>query len=322
MNVAMCNSARAGAILLCAVVMACAPAQPPPTRSVVRFTIGTPGGGIHALGEALVREYRASFPDIDFEVHERTAAVSNVTAVARGDADFTFAYADVVYTAFVGDGRRNELPADRIRGVAVLQLAPIHLVVGPQVAARSIRDLSGLRVGLGQALSSTQLEAETLLDAHGVDRSRTQLQSLPFDEAAERLSRGTLDAFFLTASYPAESVRRAISGGAVLLPLDGPVIDALRRKSPFLHPTVIAAGTYPGQRSAVHTVGVHNMLVCRRDLDEGLVHELTRRFFEVLPSLVPEQDSLRLVDLHEAPATTIPLHAGAARYYRERELGR
>jgi TRAP-type uncharacterized transport system substrate-binding protein len=31
---------------------------------------------------------------------------------------------------------------------------------------------------------------------------------------------------------------------------------------------------------------------------------------------------LRLVDLQQAPATPIPLHPGAARYYRERELAR
>jgi TRAP transporter TAXI family solute receptor len=110
--------------------------------------------------------------------------------------------------------------------------------------------------------------------------------------------------------------------GAVLLPLEGPAIDAVRRESIFLHPTVIPEGTYPGQHGPIHTVGVHNLLVCRRDLDEGLVYRLTRRLFEVLPSLVQQQDSLRLVDLQQAPATPIPLHPGAARYYRERELAR
>ena len=289
----------------------------------MRFIIGTPGGGIYPLAAALAREYQASFPDLDIVVNERTAAVNNITTVALGNADLAFGYADVVYAAFVGDARHSEHPpSDQIRGLMMLQLAPIHLVVGPHVAVRSIRDLTGLRVGVGQPLSSTQLEAEILLDAHHVDRSRMRLESLPFDVAAERLSRGALDAFFIAASYPAESVRQAMSDGATLLPLDGPVIESLRRESLFLHPTVIPAGTYPGQRVTVHTLGVHNVLVGHRDLDEDLVYKLTRRFFEVLPSLVAQQDSLRLVDLQQAPATPIPLHVGAARYYRERELAR
>ena len=319
----MSSSLRRWPIVFCAVALACAPAQPAPKRTLVRFTIGTPGGGIYPLAAALAREYQASFPDLDIVVNERTAAVNNITTVARGDADLAFGYADVVYAAFVGDAQHSERsPSDQIRGMMMLQLAPIHLVVGPHVAARSIRDLTGLRVGIGQPLSSTQLEAEILLDAHHVDRSRMRLESLPYDVAAERLSRGTLDAFFIAASYPAESVRQATSHGAVLLPLDGPVVDSLRRESLFLHPTVVPAGTYPGQHAAVHTLGIHNVLVSRRDLDEELVYELTRRFFEVLPSLLPEQDSLRLVDLQQAPATPIPLHGGAARYYRERELAR
>ncbi len=323
MIVAMCNSlARAAVLLLALIASACSTPSPPSKPRTVRFTIGTPGGGIYALGQALAADYRASFPQLQLEVHERTAAVSNVSAVARGDADLTFAYADVAYTAFVGDARRGVPSNDQIRGIAVLQLAPIHLVVGPHATVRSIPDLAGLRVGLGQPFSSTQLEAEILLGAHGMDRSSVRVESLAFDEAAERLVTGTLDAFFLTASYPAESVRRATSRGATLLSIQGPVIEHLRRGSPFLHPTVIGAGTYPGQTGPIHTVGVHNLLVCRRDLDEGLVHDLTRRFFEALPSLLPMQDSLRLVDLHQAPATPIPLHPGAARYYRERELAR
>ena len=178
----MSSSLRRWPVVVCAVALACAPAQPAPKRSLVRFIIGTPGGGIYPLAAALAREYQASFPDLDIVVNERTAAVNNITTVALGNADLAFGYADVVYAAFVGDAQHSEHPpSDQIRGLMMLQLAPIHLVVGPHVAVRSIRDLTGLRVGVGQPLSSTQLEAEILLDAHHVDRSRMRLESLPFD---------------------------------------------------------------------------------------------------------------------------------------------
>jgi TRAP-type uncharacterized transport system substrate-binding protein len=47
---------------------------------------------------------------------------------------------------------------------------------------------------------------------------------------------------------------------------------------------------------------------------------LTKRFFDVLPSLPSSPDVLGFIDLDQAPATPIPLHEGAARYYREREI--
>jgi TRAP transporter TAXI family solute receptor len=96
----------------------------------------------------------------------------------------------------------------------------------------------------------------------------------------------------------------------------------LRQAYPFFSRAVIPSGTYPGQGKAVRTIGVDSLLVCRADLSEALVHDLTQRLFEILPLLSSSQQSLGPIDLDRAPATPIPLHAGAARYYRERELSR
>jgi len=38
--------------------------------------------------------------------------------------------------------------------------------------------------------------------------------------------------------------------------------------------------------------------------------------------MLPSLSMLALMDVDQAPATPIPLHDGAARYYRERELSR
>ena len=126
---------------------------------------------------------------------------------------------------------------------------------------------------------------------------------------------------FDTAIYPAASVTRGHSRPApACMPLAGPPIERLRHEYPFLRVTVIPRDTYPGGATTIRTIGVDSLLVCRRDLDEALVYDLTRRFFEALPSLSSSQGALRFMDLDQAPATPIPLHDGAARFYREREL--
>ena len=94
--------------------------------------------------------------------------------------------------------------------------------------------------------------------------------------------------------------------------------DRLRHAYPFFRQTVIPARSYAGQPDPVHTIGVDNLLVCRRGLDEPTAHDLARAFFSALPILPMPT----LMDLEQAPATPIPLHDGAARYYRERELAR
>ncbi len=308
--------------LIASVAAACTQPAPERPRTRVRFTSGTPGAGFYALGQALAREYGRVLPNLDMEVRESDGAASNLEAIERGEADVGLSHADTTYLAFAGrlDDRRESF--DRLRAIAMLQLAQVHVVVHANAAIRSVADLRGRRLSLGRPRWGSASTAALALNAFGVALPDVQLEAMRYDEAADRLSRGPLDALLVTGTYPLAAVTAATAAGARILPLDGPAIDALRREYPFFRRTSIPGGTYPGQPNAVHTIGVPTMLVCRADLDETVVHDLTERLFEILPLLPPLQASLGQMDLQQAPATPIPLHDGAARYYRERELAR
>jgi TRAP transporter TAXI family solute receptor len=140
--------------------------------------------------------------------------------------------------------------------------------------------------------------------------------------ATEALTSGKLDAVFITAAAQVEAVQQAMLAGSRLLDVTGPVAQRLRVEYPFLQPTTIPPGTYPGQSQPVHTLQESVILLCRDDLDDVVVREITAALFKVLPRLAVSGDFLKLVDVRRAPATPIPLHPGAAWYYRERELSR
>jgi TRAP transporter TAXI family solute receptor len=291
--------------------------QPP---GVLRLTTGSPGAGFHPLGDALARTYRRAFPHLTLKVIESPGSVRNVEAIQNGEADLGFAFADVAYVAFVG--RLHDEAFSRLRGIAVLQLNPLHVLVRVESPIRDVSGLRGRRVGVGPPGSGTALTAGLMLRAFGIDPESVRAEYLQFNEASKRLIAGQLDALFVNASYPSESVTLATKAGARLLAIEGAAVDRLRHDYPFLRLTAIPAGTYPAHPRPVHTIGVDNVLVCSTDLPEDLVYELTKSFFGGLPALAAEQNSLRLMDFSQAPATPIPLHDGAARYYRERELFR
>ncbi len=300
---------------------ACRPAtQAPAPPAVVRFSTGTPGGGFYPLGEGLARAYERLFESVTFQINPTAGAVTNVEAIQHDAADLGFAFADVAYMAYVGRLGEAAGAFDRLRGIAVLQLTPVHLMVGRDSRITKVGHLRGRRIGVGPPGSGTALTAGLILQAFGIAETAVDVEQLQFNEAAARLVDGTLDAMFDTAIYPAASVTVAAQAGAHLLPIAGPPIERLRHDYPFLRVTMIPRDTYPGVGDTVRTIGVDSLLVCRRDLDERLVYDLTRRFFEALPSLSSSQGALRFMDLDQAPATPIPLHDGAARFYREREL--
>jgi TRAP transporter TAXI family solute receptor len=106
-----------------------------------------------------------------------------------------------------------------------------------------------------------------------------------------------------------------MKAGVRLLDIDGPIVEEMRTEYPYLKRTLIPAGTYPNQPEPVRTIGIDIALVCRADLDEDLVYSLLEAFFATRPAMTPP-------NLDRAPATPVPLHPGAARYYRQQELAR
>jgi TRAP-type uncharacterized transport system substrate-binding protein len=86
--------------------------------------------------------------------------------------------------------------------------------------------------------------------------------------------------------------------------------------------TTIPRNVIAGQTSLIPTVGVDMVVVCALDLDEALIYELTKQLFIAFPRLSGVEAGLRFLNVDEAAATPIPLHPGAARYFRERELSR
>jgi TRAP transporter TAXI family solute receptor len=288
----------------------------------IRLTSGIPGATFHPLGERLALGYQRVLPATTVEILESPGSVRNVRALQAGAADLGFAFADVTYVAFVGRLAEDPRPYDQLRGVAVLQLTPLHLLARSGLAIRGIADLRGRRVATGPPGSGTAVTSEILMRGFGLGPEQVRAEALPFNDAARRLGDGTLDAAFVSAGYPSESVQIATGAGASLVPVEGDPVTRLRADYPFLRLTFVPGATYPGHPAPVSTVGVDSLLLCRADLSEDLVYRLTAAFFEVLPTLSTQLESLQLMDVGRASATPIPLHRGAARYYRERELMR
>jgi uncharacterized protein len=313
-------------VFVCGCVAACAaacgrPAAAPPATTRIRLITGQQGGGFSPLGEELAVALKGKIPGVDFETIPSSGAVSNVEALQAGSADLGLTFADVAYIAFSGQLAATSRPFDRLRAIAVLQVTPVALVVRADLPVRSPGDLRGRRVGLGPSGSGTVLTADLILKAYGLDSTAVHMETIGFQEAATRLLEGTLDAMFDNAINQSDSLRRAFRGGARLIPIEGKAIDSLRREYPFLKLTVISGAMYPGIAKPVHTIGIDGVLICRSDLDEHLVYELTKQLFVALEGLT-ERGALRAMDIDRAPSTPIPLHDGAARYYRERELSR
>jgi TRAP transporter TAXI family solute receptor len=287
-----------------------APAASVQKRPVIRLVRASD------LGGPLATEIQRRLPEVDLQLVDAEGSIGTLNAIQNDRADVGFMLGDVAYFSYMRVAEERPPGIKQLRGMAALQLVPIHLLVRPGLNIRDISDLRGYRVGAGTALSVQTRLADLLFRVFKLGSEVPQ--PVP---RAELLA--DVDAAFRTAYYPAPNVSDAMLVGARLVPIDGPIVATLQREYPFVQSLKIPANTYPNQPEAVKTIGVDRLLVCRADLDDALVHDLTRHFIEALPMVTSSvRSSLRLTELELTPATTIPLHKGAAQFYRERELSR
>jgi len=306
----MWRTTGAALVLSTAITIAACDARPATNRSTQRPIVRMSAAETSVLSTFL------NLPQFSVQLTDIGDSEKRLIALQQGSIDLTVAAADVTYLAFNGQLQGRSQPLDKVRGIALLHsAAAVHLLARP--GANPGRGFRGMRVVLGNPVGANAALGERLINSMGIARSEIRGEFLPRDLAVERLLKGEVDAAIVIGRPPQEPVVRALHGGARLLDIHGPEIDRLRLYYPLLRRMLIPLGTYPGQDVPVHTIGVDLLLVCRADLDNNLVYELTRAYFEQSPEYVRNQ-----TDPQRAPAVVIPLHPGAARYYREREVSR
>jgi TRAP transporter TAXI family solute receptor len=300
-----------GVLFAAALVCGCASPVPQPPQ-VLTLTMH-PDQSVR-IGDMLRQALGRRLQGWRIEIRDELRQLEMMAALQDSEADVAFAYADSAYLAHVGtfDNRRF----DRLRAIATLNMSPVYILVRGDSNIDDIDDLKERRVNVGQPGTRTALTVEAILNTFGHDVRKSQE---PFREALARLENGTLDAAFAVGGYdPILSLEKSVRSGRVrLLSISKSALNSLRRDHPFVHGLVLAPGLYDDR--AVLTFGIERLLLCREGLDREVVYQLTRAFFEALPDLSSADSQLRQMSVEGAPATAVPLHEGAARYYREQE---
>ena len=269
----------------------------------------------------LIKRINTALPDTHIERQVAQGGVVVVSAVDSGQGQLGLAQSDVVYLAYRRGIERHQYPHRNLRAIAVLWINNFYVVVRRTSPFRSIDDLKGQRVGVILPGTSGEFSTRIVLNAHGMSYADVRPIFEPTDNLMPKLGAGEIDAVF-SANPLMLTAARALNQTVPLrlLPIGRTVTNQLRGSYPFLRPVTVAANQLPGQNTPIETLGAEWLLVCRSDLSEDLVYRLTREFFTQLPALARDHGEAALIDPDQAPAAPIPLHAGAARYYREREV--
>ncbi|WP_262983328.1 TAXI family TRAP transporter solute-binding subunit [Paracoccus mutanolyticus] len=165
------------------------------------------------------------------------------------------------------------------------------------------------------------VDAGIILAAAGLAPGDFTEARLSASDAARALSRNELDAFFFVGGYPAPAIAELAGQVEIsLLPIPAELARQVAQDHPFLSESTIPPGTYQGQGEAVPTLSVAAIWATSARQPDDLILSITRALWSE-PSarlLRTGRPMGRAIERsHALEGLGIPLHPGAAQFYRE-----
>jgi len=293
-------------------------AAPAPAR--VNLSIPFAGNAWESIGRELAGQYNRRLGNVSADVVMAESLESQVDAMQAGKVDLALEDAETAYLAYTRGTDRVAAPHDRLRAIAVMFSIAVQVAVPAASGITKIDDLKGRRIDVGATGGSVERAARIILESYGI-RFDDITPTFGGSQTLEQFKDRTLDARFFYSAFKHPVIANISQEVDVrVLPIDRSRLGTIQERHHFLKSTIIPAGTYAHQAGDVQTVGMDVLLLCREDLPEGLVYDLTRALFDSVPALENAHEAASAIDPERGPTTSIPLHPGAARYYREREI--
>ena len=291
------------------------------TKRISIVTAGT-GGVFYIYGGGIASVVSKNVPDINMTVESTGGSVENMKILQKNQAELATTSADVLYEAFY-DFDKSKHFKDKVNAKALFNMysQPHHLVTLENSGIKSINDIKGKRIVVGSPGSGTEVKTKMILEALGITYKDFTPEYLSFTEGCEALQDNNVDAVFLGVSYPASAiVSLSLTNPIRLVKFSDEEVDKIVKDYPFLSKSIIPGKVYKGIDQDTQTIAVQTLVVCKEDLSEDVAYNIVKTVFEHKKELDGIHSSFRETTLSNATPTIIPLHTGAIKYFKEKNV--
>ncbi len=285
------------------------------------LTLGAaPLGGSYYPTAVGLADLIGKYSPVDIRVEVTGGTVDNPQLMDQGELQLGLANTDMAYFAYNGQPPfPKKLPSLR---ALFGGLAPgtVQYVVRDNSSIQAIKDLKGKRVAVGPQGNSSGLLFLKVLAYYGLSASDVSLSFLSFSDGVSEMANGHVDMAIVQAGLPSPGLQEVFSGPVKIRILSFPEQDlkGFLQEHPYYVPMRITKAHYPQLEREVSTFATSNMVLVRSSLANDLVYAITAAVFDHLEDFRAVHPSARSVTLEKAADVPVPLHEGAARYFREK----
>jgi uncharacterized protein len=273
-------------------------------------------GGAWYLGATAIAELckQDVWPKVSTTVQAGGGKI-NIRQLHQKKIDFGFMFALDATHAYKGtfDFKSNKM--NNLRAVMSTNAAFFATVAKPGI--KSYAELAGKAAAPGRAGLTGLVTFKAMMDVLGIE-DKVKMVNSGYPEMASLYKDGVVQAVAVIGSNPHTVVNEIMSTSkGTLLSVDEKLAKVMVDKYDYDRIT-IPANTYPGQPDPVHTIGSVTQFVTHADEPEDWVYRVTKVTWEHRKRLVQAHKSYKELDKAMVlQGNHIPLHPGAARYWRE-----
>lgn len=285
---------------------------------------GGPAGGTFQVVANAIQVYKPVKAIKEFKVKAQSSAgsVENLRKVNSGRSDFGVVYSGHVYLGRNGLMKNDTKKYDQVMAVSFLYGAPAQLVVRKDSGIKSVKDLVGKKVGVGNAGSGAYANCEIFFTHMGV-WDKIERNAMGYNDAAAAFGNNQLDAFWLFTAFPSGAVIMAAQTNDIEL-VD---VDADARRSgffdkyPYFGKLVVPAGTYKGVDKDTPSFQDSALWVANAGVSDDVVYKLLSIIYtrEGLAHMVSQKKTFKAMSIAKgADGIVTPMHPGAIKFWKEK----
>jgi uncharacterized protein len=282
----------------------------------IAIATGNTTGVYYVVGNALATQLSdVSGGKLKATAAETGASVQNIQQLEANQSQVAFSIFDTATDAFSGKGSFDGKPV-KIASLGRLYDNATHVVVRNDANINSVADMKGKRISTGSPKSGTEVIANRLLKAAGLDPEKDiQPQRLDLGKTVEGIKAGTIDGLVWSGGLPTGGITDLFTtaGDKVKFIDISPLLPEMQKINAAYQAGTIPSATYKTAADA-KTIVVPNVLLVREDLDANVACLVTKTLVSKKDDLAKANSAAKGITLQTIRKTDpVPLHRGAVK---------
>jgi TRAP transporter TAXI family solute receptor len=285
---------------------------------------GGPAGGTFQVVANAIQVYDPikELPDIRVQAQSSAGSVENLRKTDAGRQQMSVVYSGHVYQGRNGKIKNDPTKYENVLAVSFLYGAPAQLVVKAGSGIKSVKDLEGKKVGVGNAGSGAFANCELFFTHMGI-WDKIERNAMGYNDAAQAFGNNQLDAFWLFVGYPTGAVMMAAQTNDIaMVDLDKDSQESgFYKEYPYFAKVTIPANTYKGVDYEVNSFQDAALWVANKDVSEDAVYQMLSLVYtdEGLAHMVSQKKTFKSMSIQSGPTGVVtPFHPGAEKFWKEK----